>query len=282
MATEISELIAEGMARLGRVSDEPRREAEILLAAALGRTRAWLMAHPEERILDCAATDRYEASVSRRSHGEPVAYILGEREFWSLPLEVGPGVLIPRPETELLVERALAHLVGKASARVLDIATGSGAVALAVAHERPLDSVTGTDVSEAAVTVARRNAERLGLARVDFRTGSWFAPVSGERFAVIVSNPPYVATADPRVARDVHRFEPHGALYSGPTGLEGLQALVAGAPGHLAPGGWLVVEHGDTQGAVVRGLFERAGFGEVNTCRDLAGLDRCTEGRWPG
>jgi release factor glutamine methyltransferase len=282
VATEISQLIAEGIARLARVSDEPRREAEILLAAALGRTRAWLMAHPEERILDCEATDRYEASVSRRSHGEPVAYILGEKEFWSLPLEVGPDVLIPRPETELLVERALAHLPGNASARVLDVATGSGAVALAIAHERPLDSVIGTDVSEAALAVARRNAERLGLARVDFRTGSWFAPVAGERFAVIVSNPPYVAAADPRVARDVHRFEPHGALYSGSTGLEALQALAAGAPGHLAPGGWLIVEHGDTQGMVVRGLFERAGFSEVSTCRDLAGLDRCAEGRWPG
>jgi release factor glutamine methyltransferase len=282
VATEISQLSAEGIARLARVSDEPRREAEILLAAALGRTRAWLMAHPEERILDCEATDRYEASVSRRSHGEPVAYILGEKEFWSLPLEVGPDVLIPRPETELLVERALAHLPGNASARVLDVATGSGAVALAIAHERPLDSVTGTDVSEAALAVARRNAKRLGLARVDFRTGSWFAPVAGERFTVIVSNPPYVAAADPRVARDVHRFEPHGALYSGSTGLEALQALAAGAPGHLAPGGWLVVEHGDTQGTVVRGLFERAGFIEVSTCRDLAGLDRCTEGRWSG
>jgi release factor glutamine methyltransferase len=211
-----------------------------------------------------------------------VAYILGEKEFWSLPLEVGPDVLIPRPETELLVERALAHLPRNASARVLDVATGSGAVALALAHERPLDSVTGTDVSEAAVAVARRNAERLGLARVDFRSGSWFAPVAGERFTAIVSNPPYVAAADPRVARDVHRFEPHGALYSGPTGLEALQALAAGAPGHLAPGGWLVLEHGDTQGTVVRGLFERAGFIEVGTCRDLAGLERCTEGRWPG
>jgi release factor glutamine methyltransferase len=211
-----------------------------------------------------------------------VAYILGEREFWSLPLEVGPGVLIPRPETELLVERALAHLPGNTSARVLDVATGSGAVALAIAHERPLDSVTGTDVSEGALGIARRNAERLGLARVDFRTGSWFAPVAGERFAVIVGNPPYVAAGDPRVARDVHRFEPHEALYSGPTGLEALQALVAGAPGHLAPGGWLVVEHGEAQGKVVRGLFERAGFTEVSTCRDLAGLDRCTEGRWPG
>jgi len=282
VATEISQLIEEGIARLARATDEPRREAEILLAAALGRTRAYLMANPEERILDCAATDRYEADVSRRSHGEPVAYILGEKEFWSLPLAVGPGVLIPRPETELLVERALAHLPGKASARVLDVATGSGAVALAIAHERPLDSVTGTDVSDAAINLARRNADRLGLARVEFRSGSWFAPVAGERFEVIVSNPPYIAEADARVERDVRLFEPHDALYSGPTGLEALQALAVGAPGHLARGGWLIVEHGDTQGEAVRELLERAGFIEVRTSRDLAGLDRCTEGRWAG
>ena len=148
MATEIRALLDEGAARLGRVADEPRREAEVLLGAALGRTRAWLLAHPEERILDCEATDRYEAHVTRRGSGEPVAYLLGEKEFWSLPLAVGPGVLIPRPETELLVERALAHLPADRPCAVLDLATGSGAVALAIARERPLARVVATDVVE--------------------------------------------------------------------------------------------------------------------------------------
>src|SRR5512145_2820905 len=157
MASEISQLIDEGVARLRRVTDQPRQEAEILLAAALARPRAWVIAHPDERILDCDATDRYEAHVTRRAHGEPVAYILGEKEFWSLALEVTPDVLVPRPETELAVERALAHLPQDAPGRALDLGTGSGAIALAVAHERPRLRVLGTDVSPAAVAVARRN-----------------------------------------------------------------------------------------------------------------------------
>ena len=282
MATEISQLIGEAIARLARVSDQPRQEAEILLGAALGASRAYLMAHPEERILDCDATDRYEANVTRRAHGEPVAYILGKKEFWSLSLEVGPDVLIPRPETEGLVERALARLAEGSAARVLDVATGSGAIALAIARERPHADVTGTDVSEAAIGVARRNASRHGLDRVEFRVGPWFAPVAGQRFDVVVSNPPYIADADPRVERGVRRFEPHGALFAGPTGLEALQVLAAAAPAHLRPGGWLIVEHGDTQGEAVRDLLQHAGFVEVTTVRDLAGLDRYTEGRQRG
>jgi release factor glutamine methyltransferase len=171
LATEISQLITEGVERLARVTDQPRHEAEILLAAALEKPRSWLMAHPEERVLDCAATDRYEAHVTRRAHGEPVAYILGEKEFWSLPIEVGPAVLIPRPETELLVELALAHLPPDSPGRVLDLAAGSGAIALAVARERPRLHVVGTDVSVAAVEVATRNRLRLGLPGVEFRPG---------------------------------------------------------------------------------------------------------------
>lgn len=282
MATEIARLVAEGAARLARVSGQPRQEAEILLGAALGASRAYLMAHPEESIVDCDATDRFEANVTRRVQGEPVAYILGEKEFWSLSLKVGPEVLIPRPETEGLVERVLARLPEGSVARVLDVATGSGAIALAIARERPRADVIGTDVSEAAIGVAHRNASRLGLHRVEFRAGPWFAPVAGQRFDVVVSNPPYIADADPRVEPGVRRFEPHGALFAGPTGLEALQILAAVAPAHLLPGGWLIVEHGDTQGRAVRGLLERAGFVEVTTFPDLAGLDRCTEGRLPG
>ena len=281
MATEVAALIDEGSARLQRVADDPRHEAAILLAAALGKTRAWIMAHPEERVLDCDATDRYEAYVTRRSHGEPVAYVLGEKEFWSLPLAVTPDVLIPRPETELVVELALTHLPRDAHARVLDLATGSGAIALAIAHERPRVTVVGTDVAAAAIGVACRNASRLGLGNVEFVVGSWFDPVAEERFDLIASNPPYIAATDDRVEPAVRRFEPHGALFAGKDGLEALRVIAGAAGRHLSPGGWLVVEHGDRQGLAVRELLSAAGFADVRTHQDLAGLDRCTEGRWP-
>ena len=282
MASEVSQLLAEGIARLRRVTDQPRQDAEILLAAALDKTRAWVIAHPDQRILDCDATDRYEAHVTRRAHGEPVAYILGEKEFWSLALEVTPDVLIPRPETELAVELALGHLAEDAPGRVLDLATGSGAIALAIAHERRRLRVTGTDASPAAVAVARRNAARLHLANVEFQVGDWYAPVGDERYTLIVSNPPYIAEGDGRVDPAVRRYEPHGALYAGPDGLQALRAVVDGAGDHLVDGGWLVVEHGDQQGAAVRSLFVEAGFGQVETRRDLGLLERCTEGRWRG
>lgn len=282
MASEVSQLIAEGRSRLQRVTDQPCHEAEILLAAALGRSRSWVMAHPEERILDCEATDRYEAYVTRRSHGEPVAYVLGEKEFWSLPLEVTPEVLIPRPETELVVELALTHLARDQEMRVLDLAAGSGAIALALARELPRITVVGTDISAAAIAVARRNAQRLGLANARFMTGNWFKPVAEERFDLIASNPPYIAESDDRVEPAVRRYEPHGALFGGTDGLEALRMITGTAGSHLSPGGWLVVEHGDRQGLAVRELLDGAGFADVATHQDLAGLDRCTEGRWPG
>ena len=282
MATEIRSLIDEGAARLRRVADDPRHEAEILLGAALGRTRSFLIAHADEPVLDCEATDRYESHVTRRSHGEPIAYIVGEKEFCSLPLLVGPDVLVPRPETELVVERALVHLPEGTRGRVLDLAAGSGAIALAIARERPLCTVVGTDVSAAAVAIARENAARLGLANVEFRTGPWFAPVAGQWFDLVASNPPYIAEGDPRVEPAVRRYEPHDALFAGPSGLEALREIVAYAPAHLAPGGWLMVEHGDTQGPAVRAMLEDAGFESIATHRDLAGRERCTEGRRNG
>ncbi len=278
MATEIRALIDEGAARLARVADDPRVDAEILLAAALARPRSHLAAHADRQVLDCEATDRYEAYVTRRALGEPVAYILGEKEFWSLPLAVTPAVLIPRPETELLVERVLEHLPPGADAEVLDLATGSGAIALAIASERPAAHVTGTDISSDAIDIARTNAGRLRLDRVEFLVGSWFEPVAGRRFDLISSNPPYIANGDPRVERSVQRFEPHAALYAGPTGLEAFGRIAEGALQHLKPNGWLVLEHGDTQGEPVRRLLSLAGFERVSTHRDLAGRDRCTEG----
>jgi release factor glutamine methyltransferase len=280
MATEVRSLLDEGATRLARVVDEPRREAEVLLGAALRRPRAWLLAHDDERILDCDATDRYEALLTRRAQGEPVAYLLGEKEFWSLPLAVAPGVLIPRPETELLVECALAHLPADGACEVLDLACGSGAVARASASERPGCRVVATDVSDAALAATRDNAARLGLGkRIEVREGPWFAPVAGRRFEVIASNPPYIANDDPRVDAAVRRWEPPGALFAGPTGLEALDVIIAGAPRNLMPGGWLVLEHGDTQGGPVRGLLARAGFASVQTHRDLSGRERCSEGR---
>ena len=280
MATEIHSLLDEGAAKLARACDEPRREAEVLLGAALGRSRAWLLANPDEVILDCEATDRYEAFVTRRAHGEPVAYLLGEKEFWSLPLRVGPGVLVPRPETELVVERALEHLPADRDLDVLDLASGSGAIALAIASERPRCRVVATDVAPAAVDATHENALRLGVGcRVAVLQGAWFDPFAGRRFDLIASNPPYIAADDARVEPGVRCYEPAGALFSGPTGLEALQVIAAGAPLHLRPGGWLVVEHGDTQGAAVHALFTAAGFDDVRTFRDLSGLERCTEGR---
>jgi len=283
MATEIRSLLDEGAAKLARACDEPRREAEVLLGAALGRSRAWLLANPDERVLDCEATDRYEAFLTRRSHGEPVAYLLGEKEFWSLALRVGPGVLVPRPETELVVERALAHLPADRDLDVLDLACGSGAVALALASERPRCRVVATDLAFAAVEVTRENALRLGLSdRVAVLQGTWFDPIADRHFDLIASNPPYIAAGDARVEPGVRRYEPNDALFAGPTGLEALQVIAAGAPARLRPGAWLVVEHGDTQGAAVRALFTEAGFEDVRTLRDLSGRERCTEGRLRG
>jgi release factor glutamine methyltransferase len=281
MATEIRALLDEGAARLGRVASHPRHEAEILLAAALGCTRTFLLAHPEHQVLDCEATDRYESNVTRRALGEPVAYLLGEKEFWSLSLRVRPGVLVPRPETELVVELALTHLPSSGAATVLDLAAGSGAIALAVASERPQCRVIATDVSATAIDVARENAARLELdGRVEFRAGSWFAPVPDQAFDLIMSNPPYIADDDSRVEPAVRRFEPPQALFAGPTGLEALREIVAGAPGHLVANGWLVLEHGDTQGSAVRRMFSAAGFEAIETHLDLAGRDRCTQGRY--
>lgn len=282
MATEVSALLVEGSARLQRVTDQPRLEAEILLGAALGRSRAWLLSHADERILDCDATDRYEAFITRRAHAEPVAYILGTREFWSLELEVTPDVLIPRPETELVVELSLRQLPRDSQARVLDLATGSGAIALAIAHERPGVRVIGTDVSSAALEVATRNAQRLQVPNVTFRHGSWFTPVAGEQFDLVVSNPPYIARDDARVEPGVRRFEPPGALFADDDGLAALRTIATEAGTHLLPGGTLIVEHGDRQGLAVRAMFTDAGFDAVTTHRDLARLDRCTSGHWPG
>jgi release factor glutamine methyltransferase len=265
-----------------------RLEAEVLLAHVLQVPRSALSAHPEQRI-DAATAARYQALLGRRAAGEPVAYILGEREFWSLPLTVSPAVLIPRPETELVVERTLAllepahgvsaaHGAHAAHRRVADLGTGSGAVALALASERPGWQVLATDLSAAALRVARGNAERLGLQRVEFIAGDWLAPLAGRRFHAIVSNPPYVAADD--AAMTTLRHEPAAALTPGPTGLEALRHLIASAAAHLEPHAWLVLEHGAQQAAPVAAALVAAGYARVRCHRDLAGHERVTEAQW--
>lgn len=252
-----------------------RLEAELLLAHALGVNRAWFFAHAEDA-LPPSAEAGFQELVVRRAQGEPVAYITGRRDFWSLPLEVTPATLIPRPETELLVELALARL--PEGGRLLDLGTGSGAIALAVAKERPDATVHAVDASNAALDVAKRNARSLGLG-VAFHHGDWFTPVRGERYDVIVSNPPYIEDADEHLELGDLRFEPRSALASGVDGLDDIRRIVAAAPMHLGSDGWLLFEHGYNQGAVSRALFDASIWMECFTARDLEDRDRVTGAR---
>jgi release factor glutamine methyltransferase len=217
--------------------------------------------------------------VERRARGEPVAYLTDRRAFWSFEVEVGPDVLIPRPETELLVELALAAIPDMDGVAAADLGTGSGAVAIALALERPPWRVVATDASPGALVVARRNVERLGVRNVELREGHWAAALGDERFALIVSNPPYVAARDPHLLHGDLPGEPRSALVAGPDGLDAIRALVPGAAAHLEPGGWLMLEHGPDQGAAVRALLVAAGLTEVRTVRDLGNRDRVTLGR---
>jgi release factor glutamine methyltransferase len=280
VSASVRVLLTEAALRLAdRSGPDARAEAEILVAHGLGWDRATLWARPEAELPSSAASACREL-VRRRAAGEPVAYLTGRRGFWTLDLEVTPAVLIPRPETELLVEQVLAVLPPDAPARVADLGTGSGAIALAIAAERPAWEVVATDASADALRVARRNAARLGLVGVGFRSGDWVDALGpGERFRAIVSNPPYVAEDDPHLAEGDLPWEPRTALVGGPSGLDAIRRLVAAAVAHLVPGGWLLLEHGADQGAAVRGLLALAGLGNVRTARDLAGLERVSGGR---
>jgi release factor glutamine methyltransferase len=255
-------------------------DAQLLLAHALQRPRGWLFAHGDDAV-PAAVAEAFAALVGRRLAGEPVAYLTGRRGFWSFDLAVSPATLIPRPETERLVELALERLPEGTPLRVADLGTGTGAIALALAHERPQARVIATDLSDDALAVARGNARALGLANVEFRAGSWWAPLQGERFHVVASNPPYIALADPHLAEGDLRFEPAGALSSGADGLDAIRAIVRDAPAHLVAGGWLLLEHGWEQGAAVRALLQAEGFDDVRTARDLEDRDRVTLGRHP-
>lgn len=266
---------------LAPVSDSARRDAEVLLCHVLNQSLTYLRTWPERELSGVQQT-AFDDLIRKRQQGEPVAYLTGEREFWSMPFLVTSDTLIPRPETELLVEQTLARLPADAPQTVVDLGTGSGAIALALAKERPNWQLTATDASFAALRVAEKNARRLKLDNVRFEYGSWYAPLRAQRFHAIVSNPPYVADRDPHLAQGDVRFEPNSALVSGDDGLDDIRQIVAGAPAHLLPSGWLLLEHGYDQGEPVAALLRQHGFVAVETLRDLAGQPRVTLGQLPG
>lgn len=255
-------------------------DAQVLLAYVVGNTRAWLAAHAGETLTPDQALRFFELARRRRD-GEPIAYLTGEREFWGLSLVVTPTVLIPRPETETLVERTLVRIPVDRDVKILDLGTGSGAIALALARERPRARIVATEVSEAALRVADTNARRLGIFNVEFVQADWYSalPVAADPFDVIVSNPPYVAAQDPHLGEGDLRYEPMQALTPGGDGLSALATIVAGAAPRLAANGWLLVEHGYDQQEAVRSMFETAGFVDLESSRDLAGIPRVCAGR---
>lgn len=262
-----------------RAAGVDRLDAQLLLAHVLQRPRAWLIAH-EDAVLDAQQLAQAQAALGRRATGVPVAYLLGEKEFHGLMLAVNADVLVPRPDTEVLVEWALELLAAaRAGAEVADLGTGSGAIALALKQACPPAKVCAVDTSAAALAVARANAERLALA-VEWLRGHWWSALGARRFDLVVSNPPYIAEGDPHL--EALRHEPQQALTSGADGLDAIREIVAGAADHLHAGAWLLLEHGHDQAAAVCTLLREAGFEAVATRPDLAGLPRCTGGLWPG
>ncbi len=282
VATEltIKQELAQASHELAALADiEPRLEAEILLAHALGQSRSHLMAWPEKTVTP-EQHDRFQQLVIQRMAGEPIAYLTGRREFWSLELDVSHATLIPRPETELLVERALELIPADAQWQIADLGTGSGAIAAAIASERPRCNITATDTSKEALAIAEGNFQRLKLNNVTTRHGAWCDPLAKQPFHMIVSNPPYVAENDPYLQQGDLPREPQQALRSGPDGLDDIRQIIQQAPGHLCEEGWLLLEHGYDQGAAIRELLTAAGFSNIQTRKDLAGHDRMSEGCW--
>lgn len=258
--------------------DAPRLQAELLLAHVLSQPRSYLIAHADGAVTPGAAA-RYRTLLDRAASGEPTAYLIGQREFWSLTLEVSPAVLVPRPETELVVERALSLIDATGPRRACDLGTGSGAIALALALERPGWHITATDCSPAALELAARNARRHRLQRIEFLHGEWFAPLARRQFDLIASNPPYVGAQDP--ALNMLRHEPRVALTPGLTGSEALHHIVVEAPHYLVAGGWLVLEHGLGQAPTLTRSLRERGFIDVRCHRDAASIERVTEAQWP-
>lgn len=269
----IFEALNDAVERLGKVSDSPRLDAELLLARALEVQRSYLFAHPEDEI-DPAAAIRFESALKNRINGMPMAYIAGEKEFWSMPLVVSPATLIPRPDTELLVEQVLIRIPQRAKWKIADLGTGSGAIALAIAKERRLCHVTATDISEDALSVACENARLLALPNIEFSAGDWTTPIAGSVFDLVVSNPPYVATRDPHLA--ALQFEPTLALDAGKDGLDAIRRLAESVPDILRPGGSLLLEHGFEQAPIVSDILRRSGWCNIALVNDLEGRPRVT------
>ncbi len=272
--TDVRHLLERAAALLGNDVDGPW-----LLLQVLDKPRSWLISHATD-VLDEPTEAAFETMLQRRARGEPVAYIIGSQGFWSMELEVTPATLIPRPDTERLVELALERVPVDDSVRVLDLGTGSGAVALALAKERPHAQITATDLSAEALAVAQRNAERLRIGNVRFVHGSWFEPLGGKVFDLIVVNPPYIKAADPHLTRGDLRFEPLSALASGAEGLDAIRQISAGARQCLRAGGWLLFEHGWNQGKAARGILKNDGYKAVFTAPDLEQRDRVSGGQW--
>ncbi|HCU0295583.1 TPA: peptide chain release factor N(5)-glutamine methyltransferase [Citrobacter sedlakii] len=259
-------------------SDSPRRDAEILLEYVTGKGRTWILAFGETELTD-AQRQQLAALLARRRRGEPIAHLIGEREFWSLPLFVSPATLIPRPDTECLVEQVLARLPA-ASCRILDLGTGTGAIALALASERPDCDVTAVDRMPEAVALAQRNATRHAITNVRILQSDWFSALAGNQFEMIVSNPPYIDEQDPHLSQGDVRFEPLTALVAGDQGMADIKHIIERARAVLMPEGMLLLEHGWQQGTAVRDAFVRAGYHDVETCRDYGDNERVTLGRW--
>jgi release factor glutamine methyltransferase len=272
IASALAQALAAGLSRL---------DAQLLVAHTVAQSRVWLVTHDQD-VLSATQSAQFQEWLQRRTQGEPLAYLLGEQEFHGLTLQVSPDVLVPRPETEGLVDWALellhAHTATWPEPRVIDLGTGSGAIALALKHRAPAAQVCALDISPDALAIARRNGERLGLA-IQWQRSAWWTDMQGQHFHLAVSNPPYIAGNDPHLAALGH--EPRGALTPEGDGLCALREIIAHAPQHLHPGGWLLMEHGYDQAEAVRQLLAQQGFTHVRTRPDLAGIDRCTGGQWP-
>jgi release factor glutamine methyltransferase len=281
MTSHAPQTIAMALSNATQTASLSRLDTEVLLAYVLNCNRSHLYTWPEQQ-LTAPQADSFSSLINRRLLGEPIAYITGTREFWSLLLKVTPATLIPRPETELMVERALEILQGKPTARIADLGTGSGAIAAALASELPKSHIAATDYSADALSVAKANFDNLGLKQIQTYLGSWLAALpSAETFDLILSNPPYVAEHDPHLLEDGLPWEPSSALISGKDGLDDIRQLILSAPQHLTAQGWLIIEHGFDQGSSVRQLFFEAGYEEIITHHDLEQRERLTEGRRP-
>ena len=270
---KIGTALADGTEQLRRVSDSPRLDTELMLARALDVPRSYLFAHPDDS-LDPAALERFSTALERRVKGMPIAYITGEKEFWSMILIVSPATLVPRPETEVLVDQALQRIPEAGNFSVLDLGTGSGAIALAIARERPHCDVTATDVSDAALAVARENANRHALPNIEFLCGDWTAPVNGRLFDLIATNPPYVPSDDPDLEN--LKYEPQLALAAGDDGLDAIRRISVEARSVIRKGGILLIEHGDRQQKEIARMLSADGWSEISHVNDFSGKPRVT------